>query len=95
MNCVTEEVCAGLFGIKSLTSGEIIDMNIIYSVGGHLYITALFFSANSLFYNQAKDGHKFKSDSFLEVLQRPVIVDDKQDEVDRKQRRKLARRYSL
>ena len=89
MNVFTAEVCAGLFGIESLTQREIIDMNIILTVAGHVFITAGFFWATSLFYNEAKDEHKLETDRFFEDLQRPVIADDQQDEVDRQQRRKL------
>jgi Na+/proline symporter len=89
MNVFTAEVCAGLFGIESLTAREIIDMNIILTVAGHVFITAGFFWATSLFYNEAKDDHKLETDRFFADLQRPVIADDLQDEVDRQQRRKL------
>ncbi|MBM1105775.1 hypothetical protein JQC67_06485 [Aurantibacter crassamenti] len=89
MNVFTAEVCAGLFGIESLTSREIIDMNIILTVAGHVFITAGFFWATSLFYNEAKDDNKLETDRFFEDLQRPVIADGLQDEVDRQQRRKL------
>ncbi|WP_273566014.1 sodium:solute symporter family transporter [Maribacter halichondriae] len=89
MNVFTAEVCAGLFGIESLTEREIIDMNIILTVAGHVFITAGFFWATSLFYNEGKDENKLETDRFFEDLQRPVIADGLQDEVDRQQRRKL------
>jgi len=88
-NVFTAEVCAGLFGIESLTAREIIDMNIILTIAGHVFITAGFFWATSLFYNEAKDKNKLETDRFFEDLQRPVIADDKQDAVDKQQRRKL------
>jgi len=89
MNVFTAEVCAGLFGIESLTEREIIDMNIILTVAGHVFITAGFFWATSLFYNEAKDENKHETDRFFEDLKRPVIADGLQDDVDRQQRRKL------
>ena len=46
MNVFTAEVCAGLFGIESLTDREIIDMNIILTVAGHVFITVRFFLGN-------------------------------------------------
>lgn len=89
MNVFTAEVCAGLFGIESLTSREIIDMNIILTIAGHIFITAGFFWGTSLFYKEAKDENKIETDKFFKDLERPVFADDQQDEIDRQQRRKL------
>lgn len=86
---VTPEVFVSMFGIESLTSREIVDMNIILTVAGHVFITGGFFCATSLFYNEAKDKNKLETDRFFEDLQRPVIADDQQDEVDQQQRAKL------
>ncbi|KAA3640344.1 MAG: hypothetical protein DWQ02_02185 [Bacteroidetes bacterium] len=88
-NVVTPEVFVSMFGIESLTSREIVDMNIILTVAGHVFITCSFFWATSLFYKEAKDKNKVETDRFFEDLQRPFIADDLQDEVDRKQRDKL------
>jgi Na+/proline symporter len=89
MNVFTADVCARLFGVESLTNREIIDMNIILTVGGHLFITSGFFWATSLFYNEAKDKNKLGTDKFFEDLETPVIADDQQGEFDIQQRRKL------
>jgi len=89
MNVFTADVCAGLFGIESLTDREIIDMNIILTVAGHVFITAGFFWATSLFYNETKDEDKLETDRFFEDLETPFIADDQQDYFDRQQRRKL------
>ncbi len=89
MNVFTAEVCAAMFGIESLTDREIIDMNIILTIAGHVFITSGFFCATSLFYREAKDKNKLETDRFFEELETPVIADDQQDEVDRQQRRKL------
>jgi Na+/proline symporter len=89
VNVFTAEVCAGLFGIESLTQREIIDMNIILTIAGHVFITAGFFWSTSLFYNEAKDDNKAETDRFFEDLQRPVVADEKQDAIDQQQRRKL------
>lgn len=86
---VTPEVFVSMFGIGSLTGREIVDMNIILTVAGHVFITGGFFWATSLFYKEAKDKNKLETDRFFEDLQRPVIADDQQDEVDRQQRDKL------
>ncbi len=88
-NVVTAEAFASWFGVDSLTSREIVDMNIILTIAGHVFITGGFFCATSLVYNEAKDKHKTKTQRFFEDLKRPVIADDRQDEVDRQQRNKL------
>lgn len=89
MNVFTAEVCAGLFGIESLTDREVVDMNIILTVAGHVFITAGFFWATSLFYKEEKDDNKLETDRFFKDLQTPVIADAQQDEIDRQQRCKL------
>ncbi|MBR9910920.1 MAG: transporter [Gammaproteobacteria bacterium] len=89
MNVFTADVFASLFGIESLTDRETIDMNIILTIGGHLFITAGFFCATSLFYNESTDKHKLETDRFFEDLQTPVVADDQQDDFDRQQRHKL------
>ena len=85
----TADVFAELFGIDSLTKRETIDMNIILTVGSHLFITGGFFWATTLFYNEEKDKNKIETERFFENLETPVIADDLQDEVDSEQRRKL------
>jgi len=54
-----------------------------------VFITAGFFWATSLFYNEAKNKNKIETDRFFQDLLTPVIADDQQDEVDKQQRRKL------
>lgn len=88
-NVVTADVFVSWFGVESLTSREIVDMNIILTIAGHVFITGGFYWATSLFYNQAKDSHKLETERFFEDIERPVIADDQQDEVDRQQRNKL------
>ncbi|WP_372752571.1 hypothetical protein [Mariniflexile sp.] len=88
-NVVTADVFVSWFGVESLTSREIVDMNIILTIAGHVFITGSFFWATSLFYNEAKDNHKQQRDSFFEDLETAVIADDQQDEFDRQQRNKL------
>jgi solute:Na+ symporter, SSS family len=89
MNVFTADVFASMFGIESLTDREIIDMNIILTVGGHVFITSSFFWATSLFYNESKDKNKLETNRFFEDLQTPCIADDLQDDFDRQQRNKL------
>lgn len=88
-NVITADVFVSWFGVESLTGREIVDMNIILTIAGHVFITGGFFWATSLFYNEAKDKHKLETDRFFEDLERPVIADDQQDAVDRQQRNKL------
>jgi SSS family solute:Na+ symporter len=89
MNVFTADVCAGLFGIDSLTKREIIDMNIILTVAGHVFITGGFFWATTLFYKEEKDKNKLETDKFFKNLETPVFADDLQYEADRQQRLKL------
>ncbi len=88
-NVFTAEVFAAMIGIDALTNREIIDLNIILTIGGHLFITAAFFYATSFFYDASKDKNKVETDRFFEDLETPVIADDEQDEFDRQQRHKL------
>jgi len=88
-NVITGEVFVSMFGIESLTKREIIDMNIILTIAGHVFITGGFFWATSLFYSEAKDKNKVETDRFFEDLQTPVVADDQQYEIDKQQRRKL------
>ena len=88
-NVITAQVVVSWFEVESLTNREVVDMNIILTIAGHVFITGGFFWATSLFYNAAKDENKLETDHFFEDLNRPVIADDEQDEVDRQQRSKL------
>ncbi len=88
-NIFTAEDFVSIFGIESLTRREIIDMNIILTIAGHVFITAGFFWATTLFYKEENDKNKVATDSFFKDLETPVIADDLQDEVDRQQRIKL------
>ncbi|WP_158974019.1 transporter [Cellulophaga sp. L1A9] len=89
MNVFTAEVCASIFGIESLTDREIIDMNIILTIAGHVFITSGFFWATSLFYKEAKDKNKQETERFFQDLETPYIADEQQGDFDRQQRRKL------
>lgn len=88
-NVFTPEVFASLINIGPLTSRETIDMNIILTIGGHMTITAGFFCATALFYNEVKDTNKEERERFFEDFETPVIADDNQGKVDRQQHNKL------
>ena len=85
----TPQVFATMIGIEPFTSREATDMNLIMTLGAHVFITAGFFCATSLFYKEAKDKNKIETDQFFKNLEMPVIADDQQDEFDRQQRNKL------
>ena len=85
----TPQVFATMIGIEPFTSREATDMNLIMTLGAHVFITAGFFCATSLFYKEAKDKNKIETDQFFKNLETPVIADDQQDEFDRQQRNKL------
>lgn len=86
---ITPQVFAEWIGIDGFTKRESADMNLILTLGVHIFITAGFFCATSLFYNESKDKNKIETDRFFENLETPVIADDEQDEFDRQQRNKL------
>jgi len=89
-NVVTAQVFAdAVFGIESLTRREVVDLNIILIIAGHIFITGGFFCLTSLFYNEATDKNKAETDRFFADLERPVISDSQQSETDRQQRKKL------
>ena len=64
-------------------------MNLILTLGAHVFITAGFFCSTSLFYKESEDKNKVEADRFFKKLETPVIADDRQDDYDRQQRNKL------
>ncbi|MDC0177732.1 hypothetical protein OAJ14_06255 [Polaribacter sp.] len=86
---ITPNVFANWIGIPEFTSREATDMNLILTLGVHLFITAGFFYATSFFYNEAKDTNKLENENFFINLETPVVADNQQDEYDRQQRSKL------
>ncbi len=85
----TPQVFADWIGIAPFTKREATDMNLILTLGAHVFITAGFFCATSLFYKESTDKNKLETDLFFENLEKPVIADEQQDEFDRQQRNKL------
>lgn len=88
-NVITADVVAGLLGIEQLTKRESIDLNIILTIAGHIFVTGGFFCLTTLFYKEDKDAFKTERESFFADLKRPVVSDDSLDESDREQRNKL------
>lgn len=86
---LTPQVFASWIGIEELTRREASDMNLMLTLGAHIFITAGFFAFTSLFYKEEKDSHKSDRENFFDDLETPVIADETQSEYDRLQRYKL------
>lgn len=85
----TAQVFADWMGLGEFTQREATDMNLILTLGVHVVITAGFFCATSLFYNESNDKNKVDTIRFFENLETTVIADDQQGLIDRQQRNKL------
>ena len=90
-NSITPDVIANWIGIDGFTNRESADLNLILTLGVHIFITAVFFCATSLFYKESKDKNKLQTDRFFVNLETPVIADDLQNDIDQQQRDKLGR----
>lgn len=88
---VTPDVFASWIGILDLTRREASEMNLVITIGAHLFITGPFFWATTLFYRADRDPHKAETDKFFEDINTPVVADDQQGDYDRQQRQKLGR----
>jgi len=86
---ITPDIFADWIGIDGFTSREATDMNLILTLSVHVFITATFFWATSLFYKESTDKNKLQTERFFKNMETPVIADDIQDGIDRKQRDKL------
>ncbi len=64
-------------------------MSLILTLGAHIFITAGFFCATSLFYRASRDDNEAETDYFFKDLETPVVADEQQDGIDRQQRNKL------
>ncbi|MGJ8679308.1 sodium:solute symporter family transporter [Paraglaciecola sp.] len=89
MNVLTPALFAEWLGLPELTRRESVDVNLMTTIAAHLIITAGFFCATSLFYNENKDQYKQQTQDFFVDIETPVIADNEQDEYDRQQRAKL------
>jgi len=92
---ITPNVFADWIGIDGFTAREATDMNLILTLGAHVFITSTFFISTSLFYNESKDKNKKLTDHFFKNLVTPVVADDLQDDIDKQQRRKLGNMVSF
>ena len=89
MNILTPAVFANWIDIAPFTKREAGDMNLILTIGAHVFITAGFFCTTALFYKEENDEHKAERESFFKDIETPVIADNEQDDYDRQQRDKL------
>ena len=88
-NIVTADVFVSWFGIFDLTRREATELNVILTIAGHVFVTAPFFCATALLYNEKRDQHREETARFFDDLDTPVVSDGAQDEYDRQQRSKL------
>jgi len=73
---LTAQVFAEMIGINAFTPREATDMNLILTLGSHVFITAGFFCATSFFYNESKDKNKKQTDLFFKNIETPVVADE-------------------
>lgn len=88
-NVITADVFAAWIGIEELTRREASELNLVLTIGAHLFITAAFFCATTLAYREEKDPHRLETEKFFVDFETPVVSDDKQSVYDRQQREKL------
>jgi Na+/proline symporter len=89
-NLFTPQVLADILGMEQeFTRRESIDINLMLTIGGHIFITAGFFCLTTLFYAEENDQYKPQRQEFFKDLETPFIADFAQDEFDRQQRDKL------
>lgn len=85
----TPNFVASWFGIDSLTGRETSDFKTMITIAAHLFITAGFFCATTLFYKEEKDPYVQQTKEFFEDVDTECVAEEGQDEVDRMQRHKL------
>ncbi len=86
---VTPQVFANWLGMGELTGREVGELRLILTIAAHLFLTAGFFWATTLFYKESEDKYKEQTEAFFKDVETPVISDDEQDSYDREQRNKL------
>ncbi|MDN3717040.1 sodium:solute symporter family transporter [Vibrio breoganii] len=89
VNIFTPQVVGGWFGLNELTGREVSEMRTMITIAAHLFITAGFFWATTLFYKEEADVNKESTDAFFRDVETEVIESEGQDIVDRMQRNKL------
>lgn len=80
---------ANLLNLPELTRRETVDVSLMLTIAGHLFVTAGFFYCTQFFYREANDTNQQSTTAFFKDIDTPVIADEHQDEYDRKQRHKL------
>ncbi|MGR5177135.1 sodium:solute symporter family transporter [Vibrio parahaemolyticus] len=89
VNIFTPQVVGGWFGMTELTGREVSEMRTMITIAAHLFLTAGFFWATTLFYNEEKDVNKESTEAFFKDIETEVVAAEGQDVVDRMQRNKL------
>ncbi len=89
LNVLTANIVAGWLGIVDATKRELTDLNLILTIGAHIFITGGFFCATQLLYRKEKDQHRQETERFFKDLETPVFADSEQDHYDSQQRHKL------
>lgn len=85
----TPNFVASWFGIDSLTGRETSDFRTMITIAAHLFITAGFFCATTLFYKEENDVNIENTKAFFEDVDTECVAEEGQDEIDRMQRHKL------
>ncbi|MGR5168612.1 sodium:solute symporter family transporter [Vibrio astriarenae] len=89
INIFTPQTVGGWFGITELTGREVSEMRTMITIAAHLFLTAGFFWATTLFYKEEQDVNKESTDTFFKDVETEVVASEGQDIVDRMQRNKL------
>ncbi|MGR5140153.1 sodium:solute symporter family transporter [Photobacterium sp. DNB23_23_1] len=90
VNVFTPATLGELMGIE-FTGREVSELRNMIAIGAHLFLTAGFFWATTLFYKEDSLNEQEKAEvtKFFENVETECIADDNQDEFDKMQREKL------
>lgn len=89
MNVFSAQTLGTWLGMDTLTSREAVDLSLMATIAGHLFITAGFFCSTALFYKPKNDKYIADTEAFFKDVETPVYADSEQDFYDQKQRDKL------
>ncbi|WEM44955.1 Na+:solute symporter (plasmid) [Photobacterium sp. DA100] len=90
INVFTPQALGQLLGIE-FTGREIGELRTMITIAAHLFLTASFFWATTLFYKEESftEQEKAEVNTFFENVETECVADDSQDEFDKMQREKL------
>ncbi|WP_413283568.1 sodium:solute symporter family protein [Vibrio sp. MA40-2] len=89
LTVLTPQWFAELTGMGELTKRETSELRNIITIAAHLFLTAGFFIASTLFYKEPSAADLEREEKFFEQLETPVVAEEGQDEYDRIQRSRL------